>query len=248
MRLEASRNNKHMNDYNYKFDNYSGGGASLASTVSNTMKRVYLKMTLALIVTALTSWLAATSQGYMTFLFSHSWFMWVLIIAWFGIGIGLQGAINKISNGVASLLFYAFAILNGLMLCTIFYAYSPAAIVKTFFITAATFGAMTIYGYFTSNDLSKFGNYLFYALIGLIIASVVNIFMHSSTLDWIVSIAGVIIFVGLTAWDTQQVKQMAMVAPAGAISRLATLGALSLYLDFVNLFLFLLRIFGGNRD
>ena len=107
---------------------------------------------------------------------------------------------------------------------------------------------MSIYGYFTSNDLSKFGNYLFYALIGLVIASVVNIFMHSSTLDWIVSIAGVIIFVGLTAWDTQQVKQMAMVTPGGMVGRLATLGALTLYLDFINLFLFLLRIFGGNRD
>lgn len=237
-----------MENYNYRFDNYQGGGMSLSTTVSAVMKRVYLKMTLALIVTALTSYMAAASEGYMTFLAGHSWFMWVLIIAWFGIGIGLSGAINKISSGVATLMFYAFSVINGLMLCTIFYAYSPAAIAKTFFITAATFGAMTIYGYLTSNDLSKFGNYLFYALIGLVIASVVNIFMRSSGLDWIISIAGVIIFVGLTAWDTQQVKQMAMVTPEGMTSRLATIGALNLYLDFVNLFLFLLRIFGGNRD
>ena len=238
-----------MNDYNNynNFDRYSGA-ATLASTVNSTMKRVYLKMTLALIVTAVTSWLAASSMGYMTFLATHSWFMWVLIIAWFGIGIGLQGGINRISSGVASLLFYVFAILNGLMLCTIFYAYSPTAIVKTFAITAATFGAMTIYGYLTTADLSKFGNFLFYALIGLVIAMVVNIFMHSSTFEWIISIVGVFIFVGLTAWDTQQVKQMAMIAPAEAVGRLATLGALTLYLDFVNLFLFLLRIFGGNRD
>lgn len=235
-----------MDNYNNYHSWYNGG--SLTSTVSSVMKRVYLKMTLGLIATAVTSLLAATSAGYMNFLIGHSWFMWVLVIAWFGIGIGLSGAINKISSATASLMFYLFAVINGLMLCTIFYAYSPAAIVKTFFITAATFGAMTIYGYCTSKDLTKFGNFLFYALIGLIIASVVNIFMRSSGFDWIISIIGVFIFVGLTAWDTQQIKQMAMVAPEGMVSRLATIGALNLYLDFVNLFLFLLRIFGGNRD
>lgn len=236
---------------NYNFNAYNSprhDAMSITSTVSSVMKRVYLKMFLALVVTALTSLYAATSAAYMNFLVSHSWFMWVLVIAELGIVFALSGAINKLSSAVASLMFYVFAIINGLMLCTIFYAYSPGAIVKTFFITAATFGAMSVYGYFTSNDLSKIGNYLFYALIGLVIASVVNFFMHSSTLDWIVSIAGVIIFVGLTAWDTQQVKQMAMVTPDGMVGRLATLGALTLYLDFINLFLFLLRIFGGNRD
>lgn len=244
-----------MADYN--FDSYNKGygyseprqsAAALASTVSSVMKRVYFKMTLALIVTALTALFAAGSAAYTNFLYSNSWFMWVLIIAEFGLVFGISGAINKMSSGVASLLFYLFAVVNGLMLSSIFFVYAPTAIAKTFFITAATFGAMSIYGYFTSNDLSKIGNYLFYALIGLIIASVVNIFMHSSTLDWIVSIAGVIIFVGLTAWDTQQVKQMAMLAPAGMTGRLATIGALNLYLDFINLFLFLLRIFGGSRD
>ena len=107
---------------------------------------------------------------------------------------------------------------------------------------------MSIFGYTTNQDLSKIGNILFMALIGLIIASVVNIFTHSSTLDWIISIAGVIIFVGLTAWDTQQIKRMAQVMPADQIGRLATLGALSLYLDFINLFLYLLRFFGSSRD
>ena len=106
---------------------------------------------------------------------------------------------------------------------------------------------MSVYGYFTSQDLSKIGSYLFMALIGLIIASLVNIFLHSSTLDWIVSIAGVLIFIGLTAWDTQQIKAMAQAAPQDSVSRLATIGALSLYLDFINLFLYLLRIF-GSRD
>ena len=235
----------YQNDYNP--DRYSHAGQGVAVLVSSTMKKVYLKMTLALIVTALTALWASTSQGYISFLVSHSWFMWVLVAAELGLVFAISGAINKLSSAAASGLFYLFAVVNGLMLCTIFLAYSPAAITKTFFITAGTFGAMSVYGYFTSNDLSRYGSFLFMALIGLIIASVVNIFVHSSTLDWIVSIAGVLIFVGLTAWDTQQVKNMAMMAPPDAAGRLATLGALSLYLDFINLFLYLLRIF-GNRD
>ncbi len=235
----------YQNDYNQQYG-YSEPVA-LASTVSGTMKRVYLKMTLGLIVTAFTSLWASSSPAYITYLIGHSWLMWVLIAAELGLVIAISGAINKLSLAVASLLFYLFAVVNGLMLCTVFLAYSPAAITKTFFITAGTFGAMSVYGYFTSNDLSKIGSYLFMALIGLIIASVVNIFMRSGTLDWIVSILGVLIFIGLTAWDTQQIKRMAQQMPAGSLGKLATLGALSLYLDFINLFLYLLRIF-GNRD
>lgn len=236
-----------MNNYN-PYNGYGQDSAALTSLVSSTMKRVYFKMFLALLVTAVTAWTAATSTAYMSFLVSHTWFMWVLIISELGLVFGLSGAIQRLSDTTASLMFYLFAVVNGLMLCTIFYAYAPAAIVKTFLITAATFGAMSIYGYFTHNDLTKFGNYLFYALIGLIIASVVNIFMHSSRLDWIISIAGVFIFIGLTAWDTQQIKRMAAAMPAAYTGRLATLGALNLYLDFINLFLYLLRFFGGNRD
>ena len=134
------------------------------------------------------------------------------------------------------------------MLCTIFLAYSPGSIAKTFFITAGTFGAMSVYGYFTPNDLSRWGSFLFMALIGLIIASLVNIFMHSSTLDWIISIAGVIIFIGLTAWDTQKIKTMAAHSNGFNPSSLATIGALTLYLDFINLFLYLLRFFGSSRE
>ncbi len=236
----------YQNDYNYGTPQ-GRHEATLAATVSNAMKRVYLKMTLALIVTALTALWASSSYGYLSFFMNNTWLMWVLVAAELGLVIGISAGINKLSSGVASALFYLFAVVNGLMLCTIFLAYSPAAITKTFFITAGTFGAMSVYGYFTSNDLSRIGSFLFMALIGLIIASVVNIFLHSSTLDWVVSIAGVLIFIGLTAWDTQQIKRMAMAAPAEAVGRLATIGALSLYLDFINLFLYLLRIF-GNRD
>ena len=153
------------------------------------------------------------------------------------------------SSATATLLFYLFSAVNGMMLSTIFLVYSMTAITKTFFITAGTFGAMSVYGYFTSKDLSKMGSFLFMALIGLIIASLVNIFLKSSGLDWIISIVGVLIFVGLTAWDTQQIKTMAMQMPGSQTGRLATLGALTLYLDFINLFLFILRIFGGSsRD
>lgn len=236
-----------MNQYDNTYG-YSPNPQALASTVSNTMKRVYLKMTFALIVTALTALFCSTSHAYISFLFSHSWLMWVLVFAELGLVIGISSGINRLSNAAASSLFYLFAVVNGMMLCTIFLAYSTTAIVKTFFITAGTFGAMTVYGYFTPNDLSKIGSYLVMALIGLIIASLVNIFLHSTTLDWIVSIAGVLIFIGLTAWDTQQIKTMAAQAPGSSLGRLATLGALSLYLDFINLFLYLLRFFGGNRD
>lgn len=230
--------------------NYNNGydTVALQRTVAGTMKRVYVKMTLGLIVTALVSLFCASSTGYLTFLFNNRWFMWALVIAEFALVFGISGAINRMSSAVATALFYLFAAVNGAMLCTIFLAYSPGSIAKTFFITAGTFGAMSVYGYFTPNDLSRWGSFLFMALIGLIIASLVNIFMHSSTLDWIISIAGVIIFVGLTAWDTQQIKRMVMEMPGEHLGRLATLGALSLYLDFINLFLYLLRFFGNSRD
>ncbi len=219
----------------------------LASTVSRTMRSVYLRMTLALVITAFTALFCAQSPEYINFYINNRWFSWVLVIAEFGIVIGLGAGIQKLSNLTAVLMLYLFAVVNGMMLFTLLYAYSTTAIVKTFFITAGTFGAMSVYGYLTKNDLSRFGSYLMMALFGLVIAMLVNIFAKSETFDWIISFVGVLIFIGLTAWDTQQVKTMAQMAPGEAVSRLATIGALSLYLDFINLFLFLLRFF-GNRD
>ncbi len=219
----------------------------LASTVSRTMRSVYLRMTLALVITAFTALFCAQSPEYINFYINNRWFSWVLVIAEFGIVIGLGAGIQKLSNLTAVLMLYLFAVVNGMMLFTLLYAYSTTAIVKTFFITAGTFGAMSVYGYLTKNNLSRFGSYLMMALFGLVIAMLVNIFAKSETFDWIISFVGVLIFIGLTAWDTQQVKTMAQMAPGEAVSRLATIGALSLYLDFINLFLFLLRFF-GNRD
>lgn len=238
----------YQQNYNDPYMQQRGNGAGTLQLVNTTMRKVYLKMTLALIVTALTALFCAGSDAYKDFLIGHTWIMWVYVIAEFGIVLGFSGALTRMSNATATLLFYLFAVINGLMFTTIFMAYAPAAIVKTFFITAGTFGAMSVYGYFTDRDLSKIGSFLTMALFGLIIAMVVNIFLSNNALDWIISIVGVFIFVGLTAWDTQQVKTMAAMAPAEYSGRLATIGALNLYLDFINLFLMLLRLFGNNND
>ncbi|MCM1033526.1 MAG: Bax inhibitor-1/YccA family protein [Odoribacter sp.] len=232
-----------------QYTNYpaQNSGATIQSMVAAAMKKVYVKMTIALIITAFISYFCASSPAFQHFALTNRWFMIVMIVLELGMVFGISAGINKLSSPTATGLFYLFAVVNGLMLAPIFWVYTHTSIAKTFFITAGTFGAMSVFGYTTRQDLSKIGNILFMALIGLIIASLVNIFTHSETLDWIISVAGVLIFVGLTAWDTQQIKNMASMMPASQVGRLATLGALSLYLDFINLFLYLLRFF-GNRD
>ncbi len=232
-------------------DNYNGYRSSSSQVVQTTtsiMKRVYFKMFLGLLVTAFISMFCANSVSYMQFMATNSWFYWGLFIAEIVLVFTLSARLTKMSSTAATLMFYAFAAVNGLALAPIFIVYTATSIAKTFFICAGTFGAMSVYGYFTTQDLTKWGNFLFYALIGLIIASVVNIFTKSSTLDWIISIAGVLIFVGLTAWDTQKIKQMVLVTPSNYVGHLATIGALTLYLDFINLFIYLLRFFGNQRD
>lgn len=236
-----------MNEYNNYGSSHSYGQVS-DSQLSKVMRSVYLKMFLGLLVTALVSLWGASSREYLTFMYSHSWLMWVLFGLEIVIVFAVSGAINKISSAAAVGLFYLFSLLNGLSLAPIFVIYTSTSIAKTFFITAGTFGAMSIYGYFTNQNLAKWGSILIMALFGLIICLVVNAFWANSTFEWIISFAGVIIFVGLTAWDTQQIKNMAMMAPADSVGRLSTIGALSLYLDFINLFLYLLRFFGASRD
>lgn len=230
------------------YNNYHNSPQQAVQTTTSVMKRVYFKMFLGLLVTAFLSLFCASSVSYMNFMAMNSWFYWGLFIAELVIVFVLSARVMKMSSTSATLLFYAFAAINGMALAPIFMIYTATSIAKTFFICAGTFGAMSVYGYFTTQDLTKWGNFLFYALIGLIIASVVNIFTKSTQLDWIISIAGVLIFVGLTAWDTQKIKQMALVTPPAYAGHLATVGALSLYLDFINLFLYLLRFFGSQRD
>lgn len=235
-----------MNPFNgYPVQN---SAATAGSIVAAAMKKVYAKMALGLVVSGLVAFFCASSPAYLNFVIANRWFMWVVLLGELGLVFGISGAINRLSSATASGLFYLYSAINGLMLAQIFWVYAAGAIAKTFFITAGTFGAMSVFGYTTRQDLSKMGSLLFMALIGLIIASVVNMFARSSGLDWIISIIGVLIFVGLTAWDTQQIRRMASVMPASEIGRLSTLGALTLYLDFINLFLYLLRFFGGSRD
>lgn len=230
--------------------NFSQNASSVDAKVSLVMKRVYFKMFLALLVTAFTALFVSTSPQMLSMVYGGTFNYIIFVVLELGLVIGITAGLNKMKSSTATLLFFLFSIVNGFTLSIIFLAYSLPSLAKTFFITAGTFGAMSVYGYFTSRDLTKFGTYLMYALFGLIICALVNLFTKSSTLDWIISIVGVFLFLGLTAWDTQKVKQMAAYAPADpqTIGKLATIGALSLYLDFINLFLFLLRFFGSSRD
>jgi uncharacterized protein len=174
--------------------------------------------------------------------------MWVVALAPLAFVLVLSFGINKLSTGAAQITFWAFAAVMGLSLSSIFLVYTDASIAKVFFISAATFGAMSLYGYTTKRDLTGIGNFLVMGLIGLIIASIVNIFLASSALDFAISAIGVLIFVGLTAYDTQRIKASYDVGYGhDVLTKGAIMGALSLYLDFINLFLMLLRLF-GNRD
>ena len=232
------------NSYYDSLQGGSPGGDALAARVTQVMKRVYFKMFLAMIVSGFTAWICA-SMGFITFFATHSWMMWVLFGVEMVLVMSISGALNRMTSSTATLLFYLFAIVNGVVIFPLIYVYSGVSIAKTFFITAAVFGAMSVYGYFTSSDLRRWGSILTMCLFGLIIVALVNIFLKSSTMEWIISVAGVIIFIGLTAWDTQQVKTMAQMAPQEYVGKLATVGALTLYLDFINLFL-LRRYFFGN--
>src|SRR3974390_87875 len=222
------------------------------------MIRVYNYMAAGVALTGLVAWftfsaavtdvggsLQLTSFGQAIF---GSPLMWVLVVAPLGLVFALSFGINRLSAGTALMLFFVYAGLLGLSLASIFLVYTGASISRVFFISAATFGAMSLWGYTTQRDLTGFGSFLFMGLIGIIIASVVNIFLKSSGLDWVVSVLGVLIFTGLTAYDTQSIKEMYNPMDDGTVGgRKAAMGALSLYLDFINLFLMLLQLFGDRR-
>ena len=232
-------------------EEFRGRGFSLSSAFPALMRKVFVWMTLALAITGLTAFGVATSPSLVAAIFGSKLVFWGLIIAEFALVFAVSGAINRLSLATATLLFILYSVVNGATLSVIFFAFSTAAIAKTFFITAGTFGVMALVGYTTKTDLTSMGKLLFMALLGIIIASVVNMFVHSSGFDLVISYIGVIVFVGLTAYDTQKIKQMCQLAPdAGETAqKLALIGALELYLDFINLFLYLLRIFGNsNKD
>ncbi len=235
-----------MENYNGQYG--YGQTAILTHDVSKVMRGVFARMFFGLIVTAIAAFYVASQPSIMMAIFSSRLTFFGLIGAELLCVIVISAAINKLSALTASLLFYVYAIINGVVLSSIFWVYELSSIGYTFLITAGVFGAMAAYGFLTKNDLTKFGSFLFMALIGLILTSIVNIFVASSALDWIISFVGVALFIGLTAWDTQKIKQMVEYGDSSMMGKVATLGALTLYLDFVNIFLYLLRFFGNSRN
>ena len=221
-----------------------------SSSFPALMRKVYTWMALALVITGVTAYGVAHSPAMMQLIYGNSFVMWGLIIAELALVFIVSGMINRLSLTTATLLFVLYSVVNGATLSVIFLGYSQSVIAKTFFITAGMFGVMSFYGYVTKQDLSSIGKILFMALIGLIIATIVNLFVRSSMFDMILSYVGVVIFVGLTAWDTQKIKQMLLMADGmdESVQKIALMGALSLYLDFINLFIYLLRILGTRRD
>ena len=208
-------------------------------------------MTLALVITGITAYGVASSPGIITAIVTNRVLFWGLIIGELALVWGVTAAINRLSLATATMLFVLYSVLNGATLSVIFLAYTMSSIASVFFITAGTFAVMAFIGYVTKTDLTSLGKILFMALIGIIIATVVNVFfVKSGTLNLIISYIGVLVFVGLTAYDSQKIKRMLIMADdmdEGA-QKLALLGSLTLYLDFINLFLYLLRIFGSSKD
>lgn len=214
------------------------------------MRKVYTWMTLAMLITGITAYGVASSPAILSMIFSNKLVFFGLFFIELGLVWGLTGRLESLSLTTATFMFIAYSVINGATLSSIFLLYTMQSIELVFFITAATFGAMALLGHVIKTDLTSLGKILVMALIGLIIASVVNIFVGSTFLQTILSYIGVLIFVGLTAYDSQQIKRMLMsqeYADEGA-QKLALLGSLHLYLDFINLFIYLLRIFGSRRE
>jgi hypothetical protein len=209
------------------------------------LRQVYAWMGLGLLLTAAMAVVTLSSPALLQLVFGNRLVFYGLILGELGLVIAVSAAINRLSAATATALFLLYAALNGITFSVIFAVYTTESIASTFVVTAATFGAMSVYGYTTRRDLTNWGSFLFMGLIGIVIASVVNIFVESSAASWVISAIGVIVYTGLTAYDTWKIKAM---AAAGAQGRKpAILGALTLYLDFINLFLMLLRLFGNRR-
>lgn len=243
-----------MDQFNENYNQRTMNPAMERSFVSN----VFLWMFAALGITAATAFLFGTNESLMSMLMQItpqggakvSVLGWIVTFAPFIIVLVMSARVNKMSVQQTVLWYVVYSILMGMSLSFIFWAYTSASIFKTFVISAGMFGVMAVVGYTTNTDLTKFGSFLFMALIGIIIATLVNFFMHSARLDYIISIVGVLIFTGLTAYDVQKIKQIgnAGINDGDVMAKITVHAALSLYLDFLNLFLYLLRFFGSSRD
>lgn len=243
--------NNPLNDSNYQEDNLPISTlANDPSVVSSLMRKVYWWMTLALIITGATSLLVSGNEQFLSAIVSNSAMLIGLCVLELVMVIVLSALINKMSFTIATLMFILYSALNGVTLTPIFLIYTQESIASTFFITAGTFTAMALIGTFTKRDLSSWGRFLLMALLGLIIASIVNIFVASSPLYWGITFVGVVLFAALTAYDAQHIKKMLQFYGDEVnenTQKIALLGSLSLYLDFINMFLYLLRIFGNRK-
>jgi hypothetical protein len=217
------------------------------SVVGAFMTKVYSWMTLALFITGIIAMYVASSEQLLNIVFGTKYMFMGLIIAQLGVVWYLSARVSKLSYTTATIMFIVYSVLSGITLSSIFILYTASSIASTFFITAGTFAVMSLAGFFTKKDLSGFGAIMMMGLIGVIIATVVNFFLESSTLNYIISYVGVMIFVGLTAYDTQKLKIMATQLDGEQAKKGSIMGALTLYLDFINLFLYLLRVLGDRK-
>jgi FtsH-binding integral membrane protein len=233
------------NNYNDQTINVDSSAVS-RSFVAN----VFSYMTLALVITGVAAYWFAASGNILALLQGSSLLLWGVMLAPIGMVLIMSFAFNRLSFSALMGLFLAYSLVNGISLSVIFLIYSSAAISKVFFITAGLFATMAVVGYTTKTDLTKLGSILMMAVLGIVIASLVNYFLESEAFDYLISCVGVLVFTGLVAYDTQKVKRIGAGVEYGTATagKLALMGALSLYLDFINLFLFLLRVFGGRRD
>lgn len=227
-----------------------GGTSSTAAAerVTAFLRTVYGWMCAGLGITALVAYsIASTPALIQTLVTNHLLFL-LLFVAQLGLVFYLSARVDRLAPGTATLLFVLYSALTGVTLSVLVLAYTGASIATTFVVTAGMFGALALYGTTTSRSLAGAGQFFFMGLIGLVLASVVGMFWHSAALQFLISVVGVIVFTGLTAWDAQRLKQTALAVPEGQLGSYAIVGALSLYLDFINLFLFLLRFMGGRRE
>ena len=253
-----------MSDFDRNIASARGYGADRAVAVDAGLRaymiRVYNTMAMGVALTGIVSWftynaaVVTNEAGKVVSLTSFGQTLFsgpatiVLFLGTLGLVFFMSFRVHTLSVGTANLLFYVYSALMGLMLASVFLVYTGQSITRVFFITAASFGALSLYGYTTQRDLGPIGSFLIMGLFGLILASIVNIFLASSAMTFVISVVGVLIFAGLTAYDTQRIKEMYDVSDDGTIAgRKAVMGALTLYLDFINMFLMLLRLFGDRR-
>jgi FtsH-binding integral membrane protein len=224
------------------------GSPAAAERVTEFLRAVYGWMCAGLAITAATAWIVAGSPTLVRAIAGNRLLFFLIIGAQLGLVITLSARVQKMAAGTAGLLFTAYSALTGVTIAFVLLAYTGESVTTTFLVSAATFGSLAAYGTFTRRSLEGFGQFLFMGLIGVVIASVVGIFVHNDGFQFVLSFIGVLLFAGLAAYDAQRLKAMALAAPSGPVGAYAVVGALALYLDFINLFLFMLRFLGNRRD